>query len=98
MNAFDMLKQAGRIKTEVEDLKRRLAEDRYEANAGGGKVRVVVDGRQMLKELEIDPALLEGGARQVEELVMSAVGEAQKRSEARMLDALKKLTGGLLPI
>ena len=54
----DMLKQAQKMKRDMDDLQRRLEEERYEASAGGGMVRVVVDGKQMLKEIRLDPGLL----------------------------------------
>ena len=40
------------------ELQEKLAEERFEASAGGGMVKVVVDGKQMLKEIKIDPDAL----------------------------------------
>lgn len=92
----DMLKQAQKMKRDMDDLQARLAEERFEASAGGGMVRVVVDGKQMLKEIKLDPALLaEKDVTLLEDLVLTAVGEAQGRSEAKMHEALKKLAGGM---
>lgn len=92
----DMLKQAQKMKRDMDDLQQRLAEERFEASAGGGMVRVVVDGKQMLKEIKLDPALLaEKDVTLIEDLVLTAVGEAQSRSEAKMHEALKKLAGGM---
>ena len=54
----DMLKQAQRMKRDFDELQERLAGERFEASAGGGTVRAVVDGKQLLKELKLDPALL----------------------------------------
>jgi DNA-binding YbaB/EbfC family protein len=92
----DILKQAQKMKRDFDTLQERLADERYEASAGGGMVRVAVDGKQMLKELKLDPALLaEKDVTMIEDLVMTAVGEAQRASEAKMHEALKKLTGGM---
>ena len=92
----DMLKQAQKMKKDFDSLQERLADERYEAGAGGGMVRVVVDGKQMLKELKLDPALLkEKDVTMIEDLVLTAVGEAQRSSETAMHEALKKLTGGM---
>ena len=92
----DMLKQAQKMKRDMDELQQRLAEERFEASAGGGMVRVVVDGKQMLKEIKLDPSLLaEKDVTLIEDLVLTAVGEAQSRSEAKMHEALKKLAGGL---
>jgi DNA-binding YbaB/EbfC family protein len=97
MKSFgDMVKQAQKIQKQVGELQEKLAEDRYEATAGGGMVRAVVDGKQMLKELTISAdALKEADTTLIEDLVITAVGEAQRASEARMKETLGKLTGGM---
>jgi DNA-binding YbaB/EbfC family protein len=92
----DMLKQAQKMKREMDDLQKRLAEERFEAAAGGGLVRVVVDGKQMLREIKLDPKLLqEQDVTLIEDLVLTAVGEAQGASEKKMHEALSKLAGGM---
>jgi nucleoid-associated protein EbfC len=92
----DMLKQAQKMKRDFDALQERLADERYEASAGGGMVRAVVDGKQQLKELKLDPALLgEKDVTMIEDLVLTAVSEAQRASETKMNEAMKKLTGGM---
>ncbi|MGH7731119.1 MAG: YbaB/EbfC family nucleoid-associated protein [Candidatus Eiseniibacteriota bacterium] len=97
MKSFgDLVKQAQKMQKQMADLQAQLAEERYESSAGGGMVRAVVDGRQMLKELTIRPdALAEGDATLIEDLVLTAVGEAQRTSQARMQETLGRLTGGM---
>ena len=96
MKSFgDMMKQAQKLQKQMTEAQAKLAEQRFEASAGGGMVRAVVDGRQMLRELKIDPAAMkEGDATLIEDLVLAAVGEAQAASEKQMNDTLGKLTGG----
>ena len=97
MKSFgELVKQAQKIQKQMADLQEKLAEERYESSAGGGMVRAVVDGRQMLKELTLSPeALKEGDATLIEDLVLTAIGEAQRTSQARMQETLGKLTGGM---
>jgi len=97
MKSFgDMVKQAQKIQKQMAEVQERLAEDRYEASAGGGLVKVVVDGKQMLKEIAIGPeALKEGDVTLLEDLIITAMGEAQRTSEEQMHEKLGKLTGGL---
>ncbi|HEY3215861.1 MAG TPA: YbaB/EbfC family nucleoid-associated protein [Candidatus Eisenbacteria bacterium] len=96
MKSFgDLMKQAQKVQRQMTEIQQRLTEDRYESSAGGGLVTAVVDGKQMLKELKIRPeALQEGDLTLVEDLVLTAVGEAQRESQERMNEALGKLTGG----
>jgi DNA-binding YbaB/EbfC family protein len=97
MKSFgDLMKQAQKVQKQMTELQGKLAEERYEASSGGGAVKVVVDGKQILKSLTISPELLkDGDATIIEDLVMTAVGEAQKTSADRMAEAYGKLTGGM---
>lgn len=96
MKSFgDMMKQAQKMQKQMGELQDRLAETRYEATAGGGLVKAVVDGKQMLKELKLDPkALDEKDITLLEDLVITAVGEAQRTSQEKMAEAYSKVTGG----
>jgi len=92
----DMMKQAQKLQKQMAEVQERLAEERFEASAGGGAVKAVVDGKQMLKELTISPdALKDGDASLLEDLIVAAVGEAQRASEAKMQETLGRMTGGL---
>jgi len=101
MKSFgDMVKQAQKVQRQMAELQEKLGDERFEASAGGGMVKAIVDGRQMLKELKISPeALKDGDVTMLEDLLITAVGEAQRASEARMNESLGKLTGGFkLPL
>lgn len=96
MKSFgEMVKQAQKVQRKMNEVQEQLAEERYEASAGGGMVKAVVDGKQMLKELKISPeAFKEADATLLEDLILTAVGEAQKQSETKMNEAIGAITGG----
>jgi nucleoid-associated protein EbfC len=97
MKSFgDMVKQAQKLQKQMADVQEQLSQERFESTAGGGLVKAVVDGRQMLRELTLSPeALKDGDVTLLEDLILTAVGEAQRASETRMHEAMGKLTGGL---
>ena len=97
MKSFgEMVKQAQKLQKQMAVAQEELAEMRFEASAGGGMVKAVVDGKQMLKKLSIGPeALKEGDVTLLEDLILTAVGEAQRASEAQMQETMGKLTGGM---
>ena len=96
MKSFgDLVKQAQKIQKQMSEVQDRLANDRYEASAGGGLVKAVVDGKQKLIQLTIQPDALKEEAAVLEDLVLTAVGEAQRTSEERMKEALGPLTSGM---
>lgn len=96
MKSFgDMMKQAQKMQRQMSDLQEKLAEERYEATAGGGMIKAVVDGKQILQKLEISPkALEEKDVTLLEDLLITAIGEAQRTSAEKMAEAYSKVTGG----
>lgn len=97
MKSFgDLVKQAQKMQKQMAELEAKLVDERFESSAGGGMVRAVVDGRQMLRELTLSPeALKEGDPTLLEDLILTAVGEAQRTSQTRMQETMGKLTGGM---
>ena len=96
MKSFgDMMKTAQKMQKQMGELQEKLAEERFEATAGGGLVKAVVDGKQMVKELKLSPKVLEEkDVTLVEDLIITAVGEAQRASQEKMTEAYSKVTGG----
>jgi nucleoid-associated protein EbfC len=96
MKSFgEMVKQAQKVQRKMAEVQEQLAEERFEASAGGGMIKAVVDGKQMLKELKISPeAFKEADPTLLEDLILTAVGEAQKQSETKMNEAIGAITGG----
>ena len=96
MKSFgDMVKQAQKVQKMMGELQEKFADQRYEASAGGGMVKVVVDGKQRLKEVKLSPAALqEKDVTLIEDLILTAVTEAQKTSEDQMQESIAKVTGG----
>ena len=97
MKSFgDMVKQATKMQKQMGEMQTKMADERFEASAGGGVVKAVVDGHSMLKELKLDPKLLkDDDITLIEDLVLTAVGEAQKTAKDAYQESLGKITGGM---
>ncbi|MEM7680732.1 MAG: YbaB/EbfC family nucleoid-associated protein [Planctomycetota bacterium] len=110
---FDQMKQLKQVmsllgnpadlKDKIDRAQRELSEVVASAEAGGGAVKAVVDGRMKLVEMKIDPAMVAAMAgagadadrEMVEELVLSAVNEAVARAQEASRDKLAEITGGM---
>jgi hypothetical protein len=68
-----------------------LAQRTVTGNAGGGMVTVTADGRGQVREIHIDPSLLGGDVEMLEDLVVAAVAEVQKRAAELAQDEIKKV-------
>lgn len=64
-------------------------------SAGGGMVTVTADGRGQVREIRIDPSLLGGDVEMLEDLVVAAIAEVQKRAADIAQDELKKVQSAL---
>ena len=74
----------------------RLAASEVEAAAGGGAVRVTMDGERRLKAITIDPAAFEDGdADSLQELILAACNEAWEKAGAAKSSALDGLLPGI---
>jgi len=73
-----------------------LAEQSVTGSAGGGMVKVTVDGRGQVRSVVIDSAAIaDGDVEMIEDLVLAAVADAQRKAEELYRSELKKATGGL---
>jgi hypothetical protein len=69
------------VQGRLQQLQTELADRTVEAGAGGGLVRVTVDGRGLVRSITIDPEAFERrDAELLSDLVLAAVAEAQRRA------------------
>ncbi len=95
-NMNDLLRQAQVMQNKVLKLQQEMAEKTVETSAGGGMVKVVMNGRQELQSLAIDPKALEGDdVEMLQDLILSAVNEGVRVTRANMEREMSNLTGGI---
>jgi DNA-binding YbaB/EbfC family protein len=97
MNNLQQLIQMGQqLQAKVAELQERLDALEISSSAGGGMVKATVDGKGHLKGLSIDSAVVDPeDVEMLEDLVMAAVSEAQKKARANYEEEMRKATGGL---
>jgi DNA-binding YbaB/EbfC family protein len=94
MDLFKMLGQFKDMQARMQTMQEEMAQRTFSALAGGGMVTADVDGKMQLKRIQIDPAIL-NDKEMVEDLIVVAVAEAQKKAAEAMQIELQKVTGGL---
>ena len=94
----NMMKQAQKLQARMMKMQEELAGRTVEATAGGGMVKVTVNGAQppqvVAIEMErevVDPEDVE----MLQDLVLAAVNEGLKKSQEMVAAEMGKLTGGL---
>jgi DNA-binding YbaB/EbfC family protein len=67
-----------------------------EATAGGGMVKVEMDGQKQLKSLKIDPeAVSKDDVELLQDLILAAINEAGRKVDAEVQSKVGGLTGGM---
>lgn len=95
-NMNDLLRQAQVMQNKIARLQQEMAEKDVEASAGGGMVKVVMNGRQEMKSIVIDKAVMESGDNEMlQDLVMTAVNEAVRIGRANLEREMANLSGGI---
>ncbi|HKZ31348.1 MAG TPA: YbaB/EbfC family nucleoid-associated protein [Vicinamibacteria bacterium] len=97
MNPFgDPRKMMKQLQQAQERLQAEIAAILIEASAGGGVVKVEMDGQKQLKSLKIDPEVVNrDDVEMLQDLVLSAVNEASRKVEASIQEKVGGLTGGM---
>jgi DNA-binding YbaB/EbfC family protein len=97
MPDFSQLLQLGQqMQVKINQMQTELSQRVVTGSAGGGMVKATVDGRGQIRGVNIDPSVLTGAdAEMLEDLVLAAVGDAQRRAGEMYREELRKATGGL---
>ena len=93
-----MISLKKRIQAKIQEFKDNAAKLTAAGEAGGGMVKVVMNGKKHLVKIEIEPSLLKAEEVSIlQDLIIAATNKASIEVEALMKEELKKQTEGVLP-
>ena len=91
-----MLRQLQQVQKQMAEAQEQLSEVEVEHSAGGGMVKVVVDGHQNIRSITIDPQVVDPeDVSMLEDLVLAAVTGALEESQRLASEKMGGLAGGL---
>lgn len=96
MTNFQQILQMGQqVQARLSQLQSELGNKTVTCSSGGGMVTATSDGRGRLRELKIDPTVVDArDVEMLEDLILAAVSEAQKRAQQIYEEELQKVAGG----
>lgn len=95
-NMNNMMKQMQKMQKKMEELQAQIDATEIEATAGGGAIKVVVNGKKEVLDIEIDPSVVDPeDVEMLQDLVMAAVNEALRKAEDFSANEMKEVTGGM---
>ena len=95
-NMNQMIKQAQKMQEQMLKMQEEMEAKTYEATAGGGAVKVTVDGKRELLDVTISPEVVDpDDVEMLQDLIVAAVNEALREVEAESTAQLGSITGGM---
>jgi DNA-binding YbaB/EbfC family protein len=95
-NLGALLQQAQKMQQEMMEAQEKLKDERVEASAGGGMVKVVMTGDLELKSLAIDPDAVDPeDVDMLQDMVLAAVNEAIRSAQELAASKMNAAAGGL---
>lgn len=92
----NMLKQAQKLQSKMVKMQEEMADKTVEATAGGGMVKVVVNGRQLILAIHIEKEVVDpDDVEMLQDLIIAAINDALARSQEMVSEEMSKLTGGV---
>jgi DNA-binding YbaB/EbfC family protein len=92
---IDMLRQAQKLQSKLLE---ELQKIKVEGSAGGGMVRIEMDGQQNVLSVKIEPQVLgEKDITMLEDLILAALHDAKKKVTEKTQESFKSITGFPIP-
>ncbi len=94
-NLQHLAKQAQKMQADMEAATAELEAKEYEAQSGGGAVKVVATGKMEIKSIDISQDVVDpDDVEMLSDLVMAAVNEALRNANADKENTMESLSGG----
>ena len=91
-----LMKQAQVMQKKMEEMKKELAQKEVRVSSVGGMIEIVINGQQEIKEIKIEPDVIDANEKEMlEDLILAAVNESIRQSKELAAQEMSKLTGGM---
>jgi len=91
-----MLQQAQELQGKLQKAREDLQQQTVKASSGGGMVTVEANGEGTIRSIKVDPSVVNpSDVEMLEDLLLVAITEAQKKAQETAQQEMGKLTGGL---
>lgn len=96
MNIQSMLKKAQALQAKMSQVQDELKTKEMIGTAGGGKVKVTMNGAQEVTAISIDPDVVKSDeADLLEDLVLAAFRDARAKITKMVEEEMSRVTGGM---
>lgn len=90
----NMMRQAQRMQAQLQKIQEELETLTVEGSAGGGVVKVVMNGKQVVESVAIEPEAAED-VELLQDLVAAAFNDATNKTQELAASKMSAITGGM---
>ncbi len=95
-NMSQIMKQAKAMQEKMAEMQKKIEETEIEGSSGGGAVKIVMNGKHEVKNLSIDPSIVNLDEKEVlEDLIIAAINDVNKKIAENTNDQLGSISGGM---
>lgn len=95
-NFSEMLKKAQVMQSKMQDMQEDLENLEAEGQSGAGMIQMRVNGKGYIKNLQIDPTLLNPDEVEIlEDLIVAAYSDARTKADEMAQEKMAELTQGM---
>ncbi len=95
-NMAGMMKKVQKMQSDMKKMQEDLKRKTVETSAGGGAVKIVMNGEKQIQSLVIAPSAVDPeDVEMLQDLISAAVNESIKKVDDMMTSEMGKLTSGL---
>jgi len=96
VNIQSMLKKAQALQAKMSQVQDELKSKEMVGTAGGGKVKVTMNGAQEVTAISIDPEVVKADeADLLEDLILAAFRDARSKITKMVEEEMSRVTGGM---
>lgn len=96
MNIQKLMKEAQKAQRKMTEVQEKIATMTVEGSAGGGLVTATANGNGELQKINIDESAIDPDDRELlEDLVMAAVNDAQRKAKELQEEEMSSVMGGM---
>ncbi|MBN1283826.1 MAG: YbaB/EbfC family nucleoid-associated protein [Anaerolineae bacterium] len=94
-----MLQQVQQIQADMAAAQEAMGDEEFEVTVGGGAVTIVITGHQEVREVRINPDIIdteeEEWLEDLQDLIVAAVNQAIKHSQDKVAERMQAIAGPL---
>lgn len=96
MNIQKMMKQAQEMQEKMQSMQQKLEAEEVDGSAGGGMVKIRINGKNMMLKVSIDDSLMKIEEKEVlEDLLVAAYNDARGKVDSAFNTQMSQMTSGL---